>query len=421
MSYGEQMIAALQDNQLMEAQDYFQEALAKDLPDELYLLADTLYELGFLDETKAIYEQLLKEFPTDDELKIGLAEISIESDAIDEAMDWLLEIEEDSPAYPQALLVSADLYQVQGLYEVSEQKLLQAKEILPQEPILTFALSELYFTMGKYAQAIHGYEELLAQGIDDMTGINLSARCGSAYSAVGDFEQAIPYLETGVEENESTDLLFELGFTYLQNKEFRRASETLFKLKELDPSYTSLYPYLAKSLEEENQLDKASEVIREGLRVDQFNHELFYYAAQIFLKLDNEEQAETYLEEALALEPESEVIQLELTNLFIKQDRFEESVAAIKKALINEEADPQFYWNLAIAYENLEEYSKANEAYQKAYEAFKQNRDFLKAYALFLREEGNLNVTKTVLSEYLALEPTDEEMVLLLDEINSEY
>ncbi|MDT1996346.1 tetratricopeptide repeat protein [Carnobacterium divergens] len=421
MSYGEQMIAALQDNQLMEAQDYFQEALAKDLPDELYILADTLYELGFLDETKAIYEQLLKEFPTDDELKIGLAEISIESDEIDEAMDWLLEIEEDSPAYPQALLVSADLYQVQGLYEVSEQKLLQAKEILPEEPILTFALAELYFTMGKYAQAIHGYEELLAQGIDDMTGINLSARCGSAYSAVGDFEQAIPYLETGVEENESTDLLFELGFTYLQNKEFRRTSETLFKLKELDPSYTSLYPYLAKSLEEENQLDKASEVIREGLRVDQFNHELFYYAAQIFLKLDNEEQAETYLEEALALEPESEVIQLALTNLFIKQERFEESVVAIQKALINEEADPQFYWNLAIAYENLEEYDAANEAYQKAYEAFKQNKDFLKAYALFLREEGNLKLTKTVLSEYLALEPTDEEMILLLDEINSEY
>ena len=39
---------------------------------------------------KQSIEQLLKEFPTDDELKIVLAEISIESDAIDEAMELVV-------------------------------------------------------------------------------------------------------------------------------------------------------------------------------------------------------------------------------------------------------------------------------------------------------------------------------------------
>lgn len=420
MNYGEQMIEALQNNALEEAQELFIEALEKDQPEELYVLADTLYQLGFLAETKAIYEHLLIDFSHDDELKIGLAEIAIEEDDIDGAMDWLMAIEEESPAYPQALLVSADLYQVQGLYEVSEQKLLLAKELLPDEPILTFALAELYFVMGKYAQAIYGYEELSEAGLGEISGINLAQRIGSAYSAVGDFEQAIPYLELAEKENETTDLLFELGFTYLQNKEYRRASETLFKLKELDPSYTSLYPYLAKSLEEENQLDRATEVIREGLRADQYNPELFYYAADLFLKLGDEEQGEYYYQESLELNPDNETVQLALINLYLKQERFSEAVAKIETALENEEADAQFYWSLALAQEGLENYAKAAEAYQTAYPSFTRNKDFLKAYALFLREEGALKLTKEVIEKYLEIESSDEEMIAILDEINSD-
>lgn len=420
MNYGEQMIEALQNNALEEAQELFIEALEKDQPEELYVLADTLYQLGFLAETKAIYEHLLIDFSHDDELKIGLAEIAIEEDDIDGAMDWLMAIEEESPAYPQALLVSADLYQVQGLYEVSEQKLLLAKELLPDEPILTFALAELYFVMGKYAQAIYGYEELSEAGLGEISGINLAQRIGSAYSAVGDFEQAIPYLELAEKENETTDLLFELGFTYLQNKEYRRASETLFKLKELDPSYTSLYPYLAKSLEEENQLDRATEVIREGLRADQYNPELFYYAADLFLKLGDEEQGEYYYQESLELNPDNETVQLALINLYLKQERFSEAVVKIETALENEEADAQFYWSLALAQEGLENYAKAAEAYQTAYPSFTRNKDFLKAYALFLREEGVLELTKEVIEKYLEIESSDEEMITILDEINSD-
>lgn len=420
MNYGEQMIEALQNNALEEAQELFIEALEKDQPEELYVLADTLYQLGFLAETKTIYEHLLIDFSHDDELKIGLAEIAIEEDDIDGAMDWLMAIEEESPAYPQALLVSADLYQVQGLYEVSEQKLLLAKELLPDEPILTFALAELYFVMGKYAQAIYGYEELSEAGLGEISGINLAQRIGSAYSAVGDFEQAIPYLELAEKENETTDLLFELGFTYLQNKEYRRASETLFKLKELDPSYTSLYPYLAKSLEEENQLDRATEVIREGLRADQYNPELFYYAADLFLKLGDEEQGEYYYQESLELNPDNETVQLALINLYLKQERFSEAVVKIETALENEEADAQFYWSLALAQEGLENYAKAAEAYQTAYPSFTRNKDFLKAYALFLREEGALELTKEVIEKYLEIESSDEEMIAILDEINSD-
>lgn len=52
MSNGQMMIESLQKNQLEEAMDYFEEAIKQDTDEELYVLADSLYHLGFLNEIK---------------------------------------------------------------------------------------------------------------------------------------------------------------------------------------------------------------------------------------------------------------------------------------------------------------------------------------------------------------------------------
>lgn len=421
MSYGEKMIQALQDNNLEEATELFQQAMEKDSDDELYLLSDSLYQLGFNEETKAINLHLLELYPDNDELKVSLAEIAIEEGDMETASDWLLQIEETSDAYPQALLVLADLYYVQGLFEVSEHKLLLAKEVLPDEPAVIFALAELHFSMGKYAQAIKSYEDLMIQGHTELSGINLAARCGGAYSALGDFEEAVNYLKQSLEEREHVDTLFQLGFTYLQQKEYQRANETLFKLKELDPSYTSVYPYLAKGLEEELRLDTAIEVIQEGIQYDEFNPDLYLQGAAINLKLENEAAAAGYYEKAIELDPENAGYLLAYTNLLNKQERFTETIEIIQQALTDEETDPQFYWNLAIANEGIEEYEAAGKAFSKAYPVFRQNGSFLKNYIAYLREEGNRTIIKDVLEDYLQVEPTDEEMLNLYESINGNY
>lgn len=419
MDYGEKMIEALQDNRLQESERFFEQALESDSDEQLYALAESLYELGFLVETKKVYEKLLEIYPKEDELRVGLAEVAVESNQIDIALELLTSILKDSPAYPQSLLALADLYQIQGLYEVSEQKLWEAKELLPEEGIVTFALAELHFSMGKYAQAIRDYEELLEQGYHEYAGVNLAGRCGNAYSSLGDLEQAIPYLEKSVEESQTADGLFELAFTYMQHKEYKRASEIFYQLKELDPHYTSLYPYLAKCLEEEVQLEKAAEVIEEGTRLDSYNPELYAFGASIMVKLDQTNRADEYYLKAIELDPENESTLLAYTNFLLNQEEFAQTVEFIKKRVTDEEADPQFYWNLAIAQEALENYEQAGAMYQMAYPAFRQNSAFLKSYCFFLREEGNQTTIKDVLTDYLQLEPADDEMLALFEEINS--
>lgn len=421
MSYGKKMIEALQSQRLEESQNYFQEALQKDSDEELLVLADSLYELGFLQETKTISLQLLKKHPENDELKVHLAEIEIEENETESAMDRLLSIDETSDAYPQSLLVQADLYYIQGLYEVSEQKLLRAQEILGDEPAIQFALAELYFSLGNYTQAIKGYEDLMIAGYNELSGVNLAARCGGAYSAVGEFDEAIDYLKESLEEHEHVDTLFQLGFTYLQKEEYQRANETLFHLKELDPNYTSLYPYLAKGLEEELRLDKAFEVVQEGLQYDQVNPDLFMQGAALSVKLKDEDTAEEYYQKAIQLSPENTSYLVSYTNLLVKQERFAETKDILERTLESEEVDPQFYWNLALANEGLEEYEEAGKGYAKAYPGFRKNKDFLRNYIYYLRDEGNRTTIRDVLADYLVLEPADEEMVQLSEAINGNY
>lgn len=415
MSYSQKMIDALQNDQLSEAEELFILALEQDSIDELYQLSDSLYQLGFLEQTKRILHHLLDHKPQDDEIRVNLAEIAIEEGNELEAIEWLQAIDKDSEVYPQALLVSADYYQVLDLPEVSEQKLLEAQSILANEPVIIFALAELHFTMGKYAQAIREYEQLLTTGEENLAGIHLVSRLGSAYSALGDWENAIGYLEEAVEVDDTVDTLFQLGFTYFQIKEYQRANECFFKVKEMDHSYTSIYPYLAKGLDEENQLEKAAEIIEEGLFQDKTNYQLYLIGADVELKRSNEEKAEEYYKSAFDLDPENETISLQYTNFLLHQERYEETVDFVQKALTELDADPQLYWNLAVAQNELEEYAAARRAYDKAYPFFDTNIEFLKQYFFFLREEGQLDRSREVGFRYLEFSSDDLEIQEILN------
>ena len=128
-------------------------------------------QLGFLNEAKELYELLLVTYPNEGELKVSLAEILIEMDKESDAISYLDSIQEDDPDYPRALLILADLYQMQGLVEVSENKLRQAKQLLPDESIIDFALGELYASEGKNNEAIKFYEELLNRGKTLIAGV----------------------------------------------------------------------------------------------------------------------------------------------------------------------------------------------------------------------------------------------------------
>jgi len=410
------IIQMLENGQHKEALDEYNDVLQSGNPEEKFLLGEELYHYGFLEESKALIESLLKTYPEEGELLVLLGEILVEAGEEEEAILVLERISEQDAHFAQSLLLLADLYQVQGLYEVCERKLLKAKELLPDEVIIDFALGELYSEQGEVIKAKNAYERVLREE-DEIAGVNIHGRMADLLSASGAFEEALTYYDQALREKIEINTLFGYAFTALQAGYNRTAIEKFNELKEFDLEYHSLYLHLAKAYEREEELENSLQSIKDGIKQDEFNKELFFYGGKICLKLGNEEEAEQYFREALALDPGFMEAAITLNKLFFRQERYEDVIELISQLDIHGDEEPQLLWDAAVANDKLELYSSALDKYESAYTFFKNNETFLQDYGYFLVEEGKNKRAAEIFKQLLMGDPTNEEYLDLLERL----
>ncbi|QED48426.1 tetratricopeptide repeat protein [Cytobacillus dafuensis] len=412
-----QIITLLENGNHEEALRSYRKILTNGSHEERFVLGEELFQLGFIEEAKALFERLLESYPDEGELLVLLAEAHIDLGQEDEAILVLERLNEEDPSYPQSLLLLADLYQMEGLYEVSEQKLMKAKSILQNEVIIDFALGELYAEQGKFLEATKAYEKVLLTE-DVIAGVNVNQRMAEVLSVGGAFEEALPYYEKALNEKIEINTLFSYGFTALQAGFNRTAIEKFNELKELDPEYHSLYLYLSKAYEREEELQNSFNAINTGIEYDEFNKELFFHGGKLALKLNKEEDAENLFREALALDPEYTEAASTLTKLFLHQERYEDVLEITDLFNDFEEEEPQLLWDAAISYHQLEEYSLALNKYTTAYTYLKEQSDFLSDYGNFLIEEGKMSEAAEIFSKLVKMEPDSIEYQDILQRLS---
>ncbi|TCJ05494.1 tetratricopeptide repeat protein [Cytobacillus praedii] len=404
----DKIIELIENGQHEEAMKQQKQILLQGSHEERFVLAEELFQFGFVEEAKALFERLLEAYPEEGELLVLLAEAHIDLGQEDEAILVLERVQEDDPSFPQSLLLLADLYQMEGLYEVSEQKLQKAKSILPDEIIIDFALGELYAEQGKFLEATRAYELVLLKE-DVIAGVNVNQRMAEVLSVGGAFEEALPYYEKALDEKIEINTLFSYAFTALQAGFNRTAIEKFNELKVLDPEYHSLYLNLSKAYEREEELENSYQAIKMGIKQDEYNKELYFNGGKLALKLGKEEEAESLFRESLALDPEYTEAAATLTKLFLKQERYEDILEITEMMNDQEEEEPRLLWDAAIAYQHLEEYSQALNKYNSAYTFFKEQPDFLSDYGYFLIEEGKRAEAAEIFNTLIKLEPNNIE------------
>lgn len=411
--YSEQMINAIQDQDLVAANKAFNEALQHDSDDQLADLGHTLMAMGFLEEAEQTFLTLLEKYPDNEEINLALAEISLDNDQIDQAFEFAEAVPKDSDYYPQALLLLADMYQVLDIPEVSEAKLNEAAKLLPDEPLIQFALGELYFTSERFTDAATIYQILLNSGIQHMADVNLEERLGAALSMAGQFEEAVPYLEAALEEEVTDDRLFQLAFVHRQLKDNDKAINYLQQLRDLNPQYQSLYLYLAEALQEDELLEEAQQVIEDGIKENPYNVDFYQFASENAYRLHDVAKAESYLQKALETGEKQDQSYYMLSNLYLKEGDYQAVVDTINK--MDNPDDAYAQWNLAQAYNQLEEFSEAAVHYEQANIALHHEPEFMKEYGMFLREEGRKEEALHLLTHYLHHEPGDLEVQSIID------
>lgn len=415
-SYSEQMLEALENEDLVSANLAFNQALAKDDDSQLHELAQYLLQIGFLEESEQTFLHLLEKYPNNEELYLGLAEVAIENDNSDQALNFIEKVPKNSDYYVQALLLAADLYQMIGIPEVSEAKLTEAAKILPDEPLIQFALAELFFTTERFGEAATIYQILLNSNITEMADILLEERLGTALSMEGQFEEAVLHLRRALETQVTDDRLFQIAFVYRQLKENEQVIQYLEQLRSLNPQYQSLYLYLAEAMQDEEQLEEAQEVIEAGIKENPFNVDFYQFASENVYRLHDDKKTEEYLQKALETGDKLDQTLFMLSNLYLKQEEYEAVITTIDQMENPDDAYAQ--WNLAQAYNQLEDFSQAAIHYEKANIELHHEPEFMKEYGIFLREEGQIQAAKELLEHYLAHEPGDLEVQSILEALS---
>ena len=402
LNNSKKMVASLQKQDLAHANKYFERALTNDTEEELLELADYLESIGFFPQAKRIYETLAPHYP---EAYISLAQIASEDGQVEEAFAYLEEITSDSDWYVTALLVKADLYQMEGLPDVAREKLAEAKQ-LSDEPLVTFGLAEIDFELGNFNQAIKEYASLDNRLIYEQTGVSTYQRIGVSYASLGKFEVAIEFLEKALEIEYDDAVAFELATILYDQKEYQKANLYFKQIDAISPEFEGYEYGYALSLHAEHQTEEALRLTQQGLSKNPFDTRLLLLASQLSYELHDEQKAEDYLLKAKDNAEDLEEIVLRLSNLYLEQERFDEVLKFEEQDIDNVLTK----WNIARAYQALEQTTAALERYRLLLSDLKENPEFLEQYIYLLREMGDFEEAKHQAEHYLHLVPDDVEM-----------
>lgn len=403
------MVASLQKQDLAHANKYFERALTNDTEEELLELADYLESIGFFPQAKRIYEKLAPHYP---EAYISLAQIASEDGQVEESFAYLEEITSDNDWYVTALLVKADLYQMEGLPDVAREKLAEAKQ-LSDEPLVTFGLAEIDFELGHFNQAIKEYASLDNRLIYEQTGVSTYQRIGVSYASLGKFEVAIEFLEKALEIEYDDAVAFELATILYDQKEYQKANLYFKQIDTISPEFEGYEYSYALSLHAEHQTEEALRLTQQGLSKNPFDTRLLLLASQLSYELHDEQKAEDYLLKAKDNAEDLEEIALRLSNLYLEQERFDEVLKFEEQDIDNVLTK----WNIARAYQALEQTTAALERYRLLLSDLKENPEFLEQYIYLLREMGDFEEAKHQAEHYLHLVPDDVEMQELYDSL----
>ena len=402
MSNSQEMLEALDQQDLTRADHYFQKALVEDPDDLLLELAYYLEGIGFYPQARQIYEKLAPIFP---EVNLNLASIASEDGQIEEAFAYLEEIQPNSDSYVSALVLKADFYQMEGLTDVAREKLLEALNY-SDDPLLIFGLAELDSELGNDLEAIKGYAQLDNREIYEQTGISTYQRIGTAYARLGKFESAIEFLEKALELEYEDQTAFELASLYFDQEEYQKAVLYFKQLDTISPDFEGYEYGYSQALHKEHQTEQALLIAQQGLEKNPFETRLLLLASQLSYELHQPEQAETYLLQAQEDAEDQEEILLRLATMYQEQERYEDILALE----VYEPENLLTKWMIARSYQETEDLDVAYESYQALVSELKENPEFLEQYIHLLRELGMFEEAKEQIQHYLKLVPDDIQM-----------
>lgn len=361
-----------------------------------YDLAYEMQLLGFIDSALYLVEKLYQWQPSEIFLLLK-AELLIDNQHIDDAIDILLTIPNDSEAYVSSLLILADAYQQLDLYEVALQKLQLAKRLLPNEPVIDLAKFEHYFYIGEHRKALSILETLSYHDI--LSEEQYIKKMSRVLVALGEYEKAIASLEQLKEDEHDVSSLFGLGLAYYQIDDYQRSYYWLNQLVSKDPDFYSAYYYLGQSSLLLGKVEDGIAYLEQAIAYNPYHETLYLTLFEQYDKSHQYDKLTQLISDAKIYGIDGLSWHIRLARYYLRQEDYETVIEYINNVLTIEDEESELYWILALAYANLEEDEHAQVWFQKAFVLFEEDSEFLENYAQYAREIGDRQLYRTLTSK----------------------
>ncbi|MCQ9277832.1 tetratricopeptide repeat protein [Staphylococcus borealis] len=378
-------------------------ALNSNNDDALFILGETLYNFGLTPQGLEVFRTLYHKYPDESELLIYFIEGLMSENQTDEALEYLSQVAIST----EKLMLEADLYQQINMTEVAIDKLLEARELEPNDPIIHFALAELLYFDGQYLRATREYEVVLDTGEYEVNGINLFARMADCALQSGNYSDAINLYDEINEDEMTSEDFFKKAIAYEKNDITQEAIKITKNLLSKDPDFIQGYFYLQSLYENEKKYPDAIETGKEGLRLNQFYKELMVSTGSLEIEHGDANEGVELLKQALEVDNAYHEPLLILSDLFRNEEDYE-AIIALLSYVDEDDLDPVFMWHLAHAFGQEERDKEAQHFFELAYPTMKTQSAFLSDYYYYLIEIGNKEKAMTLLQQLLEMDPSNE-------------
>lgn len=373
--------------------------------EEKYAIALQYEEWGHLERAEEIFAELFERYPEEGELQLRLAEIAIDLGRENEALERLHRLQPKDPEYPRALLLLAELYQMQGLDEVAERKLIEARRLLPERVETAMALARFYSERGDYQKSIPFYEAVLKE-TDSLAGENVRLGLAEALAMTGRFEEALDHFDKGLDHKPDLHRLFSFGLTAYYAGVYEKARRAFTQVKERDPEYPRVDYYLAKSHEKNGESEAAYRIINEAVEKDPYFEEALFDKGMLEMKLGYTGEAEKTWRDLLHLNPTHQKAVERLAQLYDEQRESKKVILLLSEKEQRDGLTAYSAWLLAKAYREEEQLENAINHFQEAYDNYKNDPYFLEDYGDTLLEAGRLKDALNLYKKAFRLEPS---------------
>jgi tetratricopeptide (TPR) repeat protein len=260
-----------------------------------------------------------------------------------------------------------EVYLVQERHQEAIEILESALAYRANSPALLINLAIAYFDVEKYEKAADAARRAL---ILDSQNSGAHQMLGKSYFMLGELGKSVSELETATRLTPNdVDVIYTLGIAYLRNRQFAEAKLLYTSMIKQFGERPQLHVVIGRAYRESGLLAEAAAEFKKAIALDARFPRAHYYLGITYLLDEGQSKLGDALEEfklEVAENPDEFLGNYYLGVVYIFQRQWESAITVLEKAATIEPKNPDAYFQLGQAYQELDQHERAVEVLKKA-------------------------------------------------------